>query len=92
MSCSSLFVRKICDTNSLDPKKVKGKIVVCMRDTEVPRILKGMNVKKAGGAGMILCNNEIWGDILFADPHVLPSTMISYNNSFALLSYMNSTK
>lgn len=92
MKCFVSFVSKICNTSSLDPAKVKGKIVVCMRDTQIPRILKGMTVKDAGGAGMILINNELWGDTLLADPHVLPATMISYNDGFVLYSYMNSTK
>ncbi|KAJ4745334.1 Subtilisin-like protease [Rhynchospora pubera] len=83
---------KLCNTSSLDPEKVKGKIVVCMRDLEIARVQKGMTVKDAGGAGMVLVNNEYWGDLIIADPHVLPATMITYNDSFTLFSYLKDTK
>ncbi|KAG0495318.1 hypothetical protein HPP92_000009 [Vanilla planifolia] len=55
-----------------------------------PRIEKGEAVLKAGGVGMILVNDE--GSDMVADSHVIPATMISYKDGFALDSYMNSTR
>ncbi|KAG9448782.1 hypothetical protein H6P81_008747 [Aristolochia fimbriata] len=82
---------QFCFLGSLDPKKVKGKVVVCNRGIS-PRVEKGMAVKVAGGAGMILINDESSGDSLNADAHVLPSAMISYRDGLFLQSYMNSTR
>ncbi|KAL9663672.1 hypothetical protein QQ045_019063 [Rhodiola kirilowii] len=46
----------LCKQNSLDPSKVKGKIVVCLRGIK-PTIERGLVVLKAGGAGYILAND-----------------------------------
>jgi PA domain len=83
--------RALCDYGSLDPKKVKGKIVVCMRGV-VGRVTKGINVRDAGGVGIVIANEKQDGDNLIADPHFLPATMITYEESLKLFSYMNSTK
>lgn len=84
------FSSAFCNTSSLDPGKVKGKIVICMVSDYMSRIVAGITVKDAGGAGMVLVNHY-WGYTL-ADPHVLPATMITYKDGLTLFSYMNSTK
>ncbi|XP_073002951.1 subtilisin-like protease SBT5.3 [Typha latifolia] len=81
-----------CNASSLDHRKVNGKIVICKRGGEISRLEKGMAVLQAGGVGMILVNDDESGSTLIADPHILPSTMISYRDGFVLASYMNQTK
>jgi len=76
---------------SLDPEKVRGKIVVCLRGIAM-RVLKGEAVRHAGGAAMILVNDEASGDDIYPDPHVLPAVHISYANGLALWAYIKSTK
>ncbi|XP_009604592.1 subtilisin-like protease [Nicotiana tomentosiformis] len=74
------------------PIDVKGKIVLC--DTSglmYSRVQKGEQVKKAGGAAMILMNIKARGDTTFADVHVLPATLISYNDGQQILNYTKST-
>ncbi|PUZ51053.1 hypothetical protein GQ55_6G139700 [Panicum hallii var. hallii] len=88
---TSPFAASECGMGTLDPAKVKGKIVVCMRGGNVPRVNKGMAVLNAGGAGMILANDRMDGDDIVADPHVLPATMITYSEAVALHNYMTST-
>jgi PA domain len=85
------FVSQFCNTSSLDPEKVKGKIVVCILRGSIPRIVPGITVRDAGGAGMVLVSNIDWGSLLFPDPHVLPATMITFKDALTLVSYMNST-
>ncbi|OEL28984.1 Subtilisin-like protease SBT5.3 [Dichanthelium oligosanthes] len=80
-----------CGMGTLDPAKVKGKIVVCVRGGDIPRVTKGMAVLNAGGVGMILANGRMDGDDIVADPHVLPATMITYSEAVALHNYMTST-
>ncbi|XP_042445560.1 subtilisin-like protease SBT5.3 [Zingiber officinale] len=82
---------KLCLENSLDPEKVKGKIVVCLRGQNA-RVEKGDVVRRAGGIGLILANDESTGNEIIADAHVLPATHISYADGVALLSNLNSTK
>ncbi|KAJ8470677.1 hypothetical protein OPV22_025020 [Ensete ventricosum] len=81
-----------CYPGTLDPEKVGGKIVVCTRDTSLARAAKGVDVLKAGGAGMILANSEEEGNSLVADPHFLPASMITYKDALRLSSYLKSTK
>ncbi|KAJ4747536.1 Subtilisin-like protease [Rhynchospora pubera] len=80
-----------CVLDSLDPKKVKGKIVVCIRGSNA-RVEKGETVLQAGGVGMVLANDESTGNEIIADAHVLPATHISYSDGVALLKYLNSTR
>jgi succinate dehydrogenase/fumarate reductase flavoprotein subunit len=76
---------------SLDPKKVKGKIVVCLRGSNA-RVAKGATVLLAGGAGMVLANDASSGNEVIADAHVLPATHIKFSDGLLLYSYLNSTK
>ncbi|CAN1753225.1 Subtilisin-like protease SBT5.4 [Linum perenne] len=81
----------LCKANTLDPKKARGKILVCLRGVN-GRLEKGSVVASAGAVGMILCNNKTNGDELIADPHFLPAVHISYKDSLAVYHYINSTK
>ncbi|CAN6237464.1 unnamed protein product [Urochloa humidicola] len=82
---------QLCMIGALDPKKVKGKIVVCLRGINA-RVAKGEAVKQAGGAGMVLANDASTGNEIIADAHVLPATQIKYHDGLLLYSYLNSTK
>lgn len=77
--------------DSLDPEKVRGKIVVCLRGITA-RVEKGEAVLRAGGSGMVLVNDQTSGNEIIADAHVLPATHISYNDGLSLFSYLNFTK
>ncbi|KAJ0988186.1 hypothetical protein J5N97_006542 [Dioscorea zingiberensis] len=81
----------ICLLGTLDPKKVQGKIVVCLRGSNA-RVQKGEAVLQSGGIGMVLANDEMSGDEIIADPHILPATHITYSDGLKLYSYLNSTK
>ena len=80
-----------CIDGSLSPKLVKGKIVVCERGIN-SRTQKGEQVKKAGGAGMLLLNTEDEGEELFADPHILPATSLGASAGKAIKNYIGSAK
>ncbi|CAN6246775.1 unnamed protein product [Urochloa humidicola] len=82
---------QLCTIGALDPKKVKGKIVVCLRGISA-RVAKGEAVKQAGGVGMVLANDASTGNEIIADAHVLPATQIKYQDGLLLYSYLNSTK
>ncbi|BFG31578.1 hypothetical protein CerSpe_178520 [Prunus speciosa] len=78
-----------CDAGSLG--NVEGAIVLCERGGGVARIDKGAEVKRAGGAAMILVNAETDGDSTLADPHVLPATHVGYVAGVKIKAYLNST-
>ncbi|CAA0828568.1 Subtilisin-like protease SBT5.4 [Striga hermonthica] len=81
----------LCKPDTLDTKKARGKIVVCLRG-ENARVEKGVVAARAGAVGMILCNDESNGDEVLSDPHFLPATHIGYEDGRTLFAYLNSTK
>ncbi|GAU31979.1 hypothetical protein TSUD_359240 [Trifolium subterraneum] len=85
------YSSSLCLENSLDPKFVKGKIVVCDRGIN-SRGDKGEVVKKAGGIGMILANGVFDGEGLVADCHVLPATAVGAIGGDVIRSYIAAHK
>ncbi|KAF5186476.1 Subtilisin-like protease, partial [Thalictrum thalictroides] len=82
---------QLCKAGSLDPKKVKGKILVCLRGDNA-RVDKGMQAQLAGAVAMVLANDVATGNEIIADAHVLPASHISYTDGLAVFEYINSTK
>ncbi|KAK1356628.1 Subtilisin-like protease [Heracleum sosnowskyi] len=80
-----------CAEGSLDNIDVKGKVVICERGGNIPRIDKGQTVKDAGGAAMILMNGEPDGESTIVDPHVLPATHMGFSTGKSIKKYMSST-
>ncbi|KAK1352491.1 hypothetical protein POM88_053430 [Heracleum sosnowskyi] len=68
---------------SLDSDKVKGKIMVCLRGDNA-RVDKGQQALSAGAVAMILANNDLSGNEIIADPHVLPVSHITYSDGLAV--------
>ncbi|KAF6153867.1 hypothetical protein GIB67_001100, partial [Kingdonia uniflora] len=81
----------LCQPGTLDPVKVKDKILVCLRGI-TGRVDKGKEALKAGAVGMVLANDEIAANDLNADYHALPTAHIIYSDGLAVFSYLNSTK
>ncbi|KNA13944.1 hypothetical protein SOVF_112010 [Spinacia oleracea] len=77
----------LCMTGSLNPEKVKDKIVLCDRGVNA-RVQKGAVVKAAGGVGMILANTEANGEELVADAHLLPATAVGQKSGDAIRDYV----
>ena len=80
----------LCKGGTLDPEKVKGKILACLRG-ENARVDKGMQAALAGAVGMILCNDKLTGNEIIADPHFLPASHLTYKDGLAVFEYINST-
>ncbi|XVF72090.1 hypothetical protein PTKIN_Ptkin12aG0093600 [Pterospermum kingtungense] len=81
---------EFCFRGSLPRAKVQGKMVVCERGVN-GRAEKGIAVKEAGGAAMILANTEINLEEDSVDAHVLPATEIGYAEAVRLKTYINTT-
>ncbi|KAF9620626.1 hypothetical protein IFM89_013652 [Coptis chinensis] len=83
-----------CLPGSLSPTKTNGKIVFCMRgvnQSRIDRIEKGVEVKRAGGVGMILGNNPEVGEGKPSDPHFLPATAVGAKDAATILNYIKSS-
>jgi hypothetical protein len=78
----------LCFPNTLDPKKVKGKIVVCDRGVNA-RVEKSQVVKDAGGVGMVLVN--ITPGTLNPDLHSVPTVHVDHIVGPKIKAYVAST-
>ncbi|OMP00485.1 hypothetical protein COLO4_12650 [Corchorus olitorius] len=78
-----------CKAGTLNPKLVKGKIVICvegyLEDTE-----KGELVKLAGGVGMLSVKKG--DEDLNANAHILPAASLGASASESFMKYVLSTK
>src|SRR6185437_11461674 len=79
---------ELCYPGTLDPAKVKGKIVLCKRGVN-PRTDKSIAVQQAGGAGMVLYNATL--SSLNADYHVVPTVHVGQTEGAAIKAYLAST-
>lgn len=80
-----------CTNGTLDARKVKGKILVCLRGVN-GRVEKGAVAASLGAVGMILANRGALDDEIISDPHVLPATHVNFETGKYIFSYINRTK
>uniref|UniRef100_A0A2P2IVK6 Uncharacterized protein MANES_16G104900 n=1 Tax=Rhizophora mucronata TaxID=61149 RepID=A0A2P2IVK6_RHIMU len=78
-----------CIPESLEPTKVEGKILYCLRDFD-SGVRKSLVVSEAGGVGMILAN-RIGSLTNNPQPHFIPTSQVSATDGLSILSYINST-
>ncbi|KAK8594670.1 hypothetical protein V6N13_015590 [Hibiscus sabdariffa] len=80
-----------CLDGSLDPCKVNGKIVLCFLGNGMS-LDKGIEVKKAGGVGMILAHPQSYGNAgIEYGVQFVPATQVMYNDAVQIIQYMYST-
>lgn len=79
---------RLCYPGTLDPVRVRGKIVVCDRGIN-PRIEKSDAVKQAGGIAMVLAN--VSAQNLAPDFHAVPTVHVTQVAGSAIKSYVSGT-
>jgi subtilisin family serine protease len=80
-----MYGADLCGDDALDPAKVKGAIVMCLRGV-IPRTDKSAAVARAGGVGMVLYNDTL--NSLNADVHTVPSVHINEVDAAAVSAYI----
>jgi subtilisin family serine protease len=78
----------LCMPGTLDPAKVSGKVVVCDRGVNA-RVDKSLQVKTAGGVGMILLN--ITPGTLDSDLHSVPTVHVDEKAAPEVKAYVGDT-
>lgn len=82
---------KLCMGSGLPSETVKGKIVICLRGMESPPS-KGVNVKNAGGVGIVVTNDLQYGEALFSDAYFgIPGLTITNSAREKLLNYIKTS-
>ncbi|XP_010494681.1 PREDICTED: subtilisin-like protease SBT5.5 [Camelina sativa] len=78
----------LCLPNSLSPDLVKGKVVLCLRGFgSGSTIGKGLEVKRAGGVGMILANSRD-NDAFDVVSHFVPTALVFSSTVDRILDYI----
>ncbi|KAM7497974.1 hypothetical protein LguiA_022388 [Lonicera macranthoides] len=71
----------LCKNGTLNPKKVKGKILVCLGiGYEADRLRRGHIASVAGAVGIILCNAKNSSSEIPSDYHLLPAAHLNYTD------------
>ncbi|CAH8278174.1 unnamed protein product [Arabidopsis lyrata] len=81
----------LCLPNSLSPDLVRGKVVLCLRGYgSGSTIGKGIEVKRAGGVGMILANARD-NDAFDVESHFVPTVLVFSSTVDRILDYIYNT-
>jgi subtilisin family serine protease len=80
----------VCEIGKLDPAKVAGAMVLCRRGVNA-RADKSFAVHEAGGAAMVLYNNDDV-DNLFTDNHVVPSVHLDNTPGLQVKRYIDRSR
>jgi len=83
VACSEL-----CRPGTLDPEKVKRKIVRCIRDGKIKSVGEGQEALSKGAVAMLLGNQKQNGRTLLAEPHVLSTVTDSKGHAGAQPGYI----
>ncbi|XP_015962079.1 subtilisin-like protease Glyma18g48580 [Arachis duranensis] len=67
---------QLCKAGTLDPAKVKGKVVNCLRGGNIKSVGEGFEAYSAGAMGMLLQNQKKQGKTLTNEAHML--TTVDY--------------
>ncbi|XP_073224343.1 subtilisin-like protease SBT5.4 isoform X2 [Cicer arietinum] len=83
---------QICMVGTIDPNKVKGKILFCLL-RDINGLYYAEEEAVSGGAiGLILGNDKQRGNDIIAYPHLLPTSHINYIDANYVHSYIKATK
>ncbi|XP_019451659.1 PREDICTED: subtilisin-like protease Glyma18g48580 [Lupinus angustifolius] len=72
---------QLCKPRTLDPSKVNGKVVICVRGGKIKSVAEGQEALSAGASGVVMGNDDQSGNTVLAEPHVL-STVNVNNQKF----------
>ncbi|RDX72596.1 Subtilisin-like protease, partial [Mucuna pruriens] len=70
----------LCKPGTLDPTKVRGKILICLRGDKLTSVSEGQVGFLAGAVAVFVQNDQQSGNTLLAEPHILPAASISGTN------------
>lgn len=83
---------QLSNIGSLDPKKAKGKILVCLVSDITGIVLAEQEALLVGAVGLILANNEKRGNDIMAVVHLLPAAHINFTDGEYVYSYTKLNK
>lgn len=76
---------------TVDRRKVKGKILVCLRGLGL-RKAKAYEATRVGAVWLIIANDKDSGMQIFGYDYAIPTSHLSFSDGQVLFAYLNSTK
>ncbi|KAE9596247.1 hypothetical protein Lal_00048755 [Lupinus albus] len=73
----SIHDANLCKPGTLDPTKVRGKILICLRSDKIQSVGEGQQAALAGAVAVFVKNDKQSGNTLLAEPHILPGASIN---------------
>ncbi|KAL2316998.1 hypothetical protein Fmac_030874 [Flemingia macrophylla] len=70
---------RLCKPGTLDPTKIRGNILVCVRRDGTTSIAQGYEAAEAGAVGIFVVNGQKTGNTLLAEPHPIPAASLDAN-------------
>ncbi|RDY01852.1 Subtilisin-like protease, partial [Mucuna pruriens] len=67
---------RLCKPETLDPTKIKGNILICIRLDKTTSVAQGYEAANAGAVGVFVVNDEQSGDTLLAEPYPIPGASV----------------
>lgn len=66
---------RLCKPGTLDPRKVRGKILICLRGDKLTSVSEGQQGALAGAVAVFVQNDEQSGNLLLAKNHILSASL-----------------
>ncbi|KAG5109591.1 hypothetical protein JHK82_038814 [Glycine max] len=66
----------LCKPGALDPRKIKGNILVCIRRDKTTSVAQGYEAANAGAVGVFVVNGKQSGGTLLAEPYPIPGANV----------------
>ncbi|KAI3410576.1 uncharacterized protein J3R85_018711 [Psidium guajava] len=82
----------LCLPNSLSPQKVQGKIVMCALGGNGTSFDKGLEVRRAGGVGLIIIDTVMIEPDAPTPVNCLPTTKVAFDFGIPILNYIRSAE
>ncbi|KAK7276521.1 hypothetical protein RIF29_17661 [Crotalaria pallida] len=67
----SIHAARLCKPGTLDPTKVRGRILICIRSDKIRSVAEGEQAALAGAVAVFVGNDKQSGNTLLAEPHTI---------------------
>ncbi|KAL2317010.1 hypothetical protein Fmac_030886 [Flemingia macrophylla] len=72
---------RLCKPGTIDPKKVRGKILVCLRGDKLTAAKEVEVGKRAGAVAVLVVNDKDSGNLILPEDDIIPSASILATNT-----------
>nr|KYP39984.1 Subtilisin-like protease [Cajanus cajan] len=79
---------RLCKPGTLDPKKVKGKLLVCLRGDKLSSAKETAEGKRAGAVSVLVANDKDSGHLILPQDNIIHSVSITGTKTLYIKTYL----